>query len=210
MGHLLAARTLRFRDAQDRTRGEAVRHAAIMEDWARAVIYHPLAYIQHRPTFMWNFLAGQNLTMWIADVEHPTAIVFPDRPAFAALISLHDLLKPTPLFRVGCSFASPRADSPGGDARDARRRLRPRRLRVGRRLCPQLFLPSASRRIFVAVLAGIAGGVVAALGRCKASTAVNCALIGRQLVVQSRSCTRPPRCPAVFSGTRRSTRSRHP
>src|ERR1700722_11934621 len=122
MGHLLAARTLRFRDAQDRTRGEAVRHAAIMEDGARGVIYHPLAYIQHRPTFMWNFLAGQNLTMWIADVEHPTAIVFPDRPAFAALISLHDLLKPTPLFRVGCSFASPRADSPGGDARDARRR----------------------------------------------------------------------------------------
>jgi hypothetical protein len=49
---------------------------AIMEDWARAVIYHPLAYIQHRPTFMWNFLAGQNLTMWITDVEHRPQLCF--------------------------------------------------------------------------------------------------------------------------------------
>jgi hypothetical protein len=72
---------------------------------------------------MWNFLAGQNLTMWITDVEHPTAIVFPDRPAFAALISLHDLFKPTPLFRVGswllvcitvCGLAGRRRETPEG------------------------------------------------------------------------------------------------
>ena len=50
---------------------------------------------------MWNFLGGDNLTMWVADVEHPSETVFPDRPAFVALVSLHDRLKPTPLFRAG-------------------------------------------------------------------------------------------------------------
>jgi hypothetical protein len=140
---------------------------AIMEDWARAVIYHPLAYIQHRATFMWNFLAGQNLTMWITDVEHPTAIVFPDRPAFAALISQANAAVPGWLVaarlhhRVRISLTA---------TRDARRRLRPRRLRVGRHLCPQLFavgVASDFRYGYWAVLAGIAGGVVASLGRCK-------------------------------------------
>jgi hypothetical protein len=145
---------------------------AIMEDWARAVIYHPLAYIQHRPTFMWNFLAGQNLTMWIADVEHPTAIVFPDRPAFAALISLHDLLKPTPLFRVGswllvcitvCGLAWRRRETPEGV------------FALG--VCGSAAIyvlsffavgvASDFRYGYWAVLAGIAGGVVASLGRCK-------------------------------------------
>ena len=46
---------------------------AITEAWARAVMRHPVAYLQHRAAFMWNFLAGDNLTMWVADVEHPSA-----------------------------------------------------------------------------------------------------------------------------------------
>jgi hypothetical protein len=50
---------------------------------------------------MWNFLAADNLTMWTADVEHPTQNVFIDRAAFNALVSAHDMLKPTPLLRVG-------------------------------------------------------------------------------------------------------------
>jgi hypothetical protein len=73
----------------------------ITEAWTRAVVHHPLAYLEHRAAFMWNFLAGQNLTMWVADVEQPTGNVFPDRTAFVALVALHDRLKPTPLFRVG-------------------------------------------------------------------------------------------------------------
>jgi hypothetical protein len=74
---------------------------AITKAWARAVVRHPLAYLSHRAAFTWNFLTGSNLTMWVADVEHPTETVFADRPIFAALVSLHDMLKPTPLFRTG-------------------------------------------------------------------------------------------------------------
>jgi hypothetical protein len=97
--------------------------SVVSEAWARAVMRHPLAYLRHRAAFMWNFLAGENLTMWVADVEHPTMNVFPDRPAFTALVSLHDRLKPTPLFRVGpwllvcvavCGFAWRRRETPEG------------------------------------------------------------------------------------------------
>jgi hypothetical protein len=96
---------------------------AITEAWTRAVMRHPLAYLRHRSAFMWNFLGGDNMTMWLADVEHPAGTVFPDRPAFAALVWLHDRLKPTPLFRAGswllvciavCGFAWPRRETREG------------------------------------------------------------------------------------------------
>jgi len=45
---------------------------AITEAWLRAIIRHPASYLRHRAAFMWNFLAGDNLTMWLADVERPT------------------------------------------------------------------------------------------------------------------------------------------
>jgi hypothetical protein len=75
--------------------------SAIPKAWLLALSRHPLAYLQHRSAFMWNFLAADNLTMWLADVENPTQQVFADRRAFVALVSLHGMLKPTPLFRVG-------------------------------------------------------------------------------------------------------------
>jgi hypothetical protein len=75
--------------------------SAIPKAWLLAIVRHPLAYLQHRLAFMWNFLAADNLTMWLADVDHPTQQVFPDRAAFTALVSVHDRLKPTPLFRAG-------------------------------------------------------------------------------------------------------------
>jgi hypothetical protein len=75
--------------------------SAIPSAWLTALSRHPLAYVQHRSAFMWNFLAADSLTMWLADVEHPTQQVFAGRAAFAALVSVHDTLKPTPLFRVG-------------------------------------------------------------------------------------------------------------
>jgi hypothetical protein len=64
-------------------------------------VHHPIAYLEHRSAFMWNFLAGNNLTMWTVDVEHPPQRLFLDRPRFTELVSLHDLLKPTLLFRAG-------------------------------------------------------------------------------------------------------------
>ncbi len=74
---------------------------AIENAWAHAVFNHPVAYLEHRAGFMWNFLTGANLTMWAADVERPEREVFLDRPAFVILKRIHDMLKPTPLFRVG-------------------------------------------------------------------------------------------------------------
>ena len=74
---------------------------AIPQAWARAVVQHPIAYLEHRASFMWNFLGGSNLTMWVANIERPSETVFPDRPAFAVLMVVHDVLKPTILFRTG-------------------------------------------------------------------------------------------------------------
>jgi hypothetical protein len=137
--------------------------------WTRAVMRHPLAYLRHRSAFMWNFLGGDNLTMWLADVEHPAATVFPDRPAFAALVWLHDRLKPSPLFRTGswllvcivvCGFAWRRRETCEGA------------FALG--VCGSaavyvlsffaVGVASDFRYGYWAVLAGISGGAVAALG----------------------------------------------
>ncbi|MFO1110218.1 MAG: hypothetical protein U1E61_13600 [Bradyrhizobium sp.] len=75
--------------------------SAITQAWLAAIARHPVAYLQHRSAFMWNFLAGDNLTMWTADVDNPARDVFANRAAFGALRSAHDALKPTPFFRAG-------------------------------------------------------------------------------------------------------------
>jgi hypothetical protein len=96
---------------------------AVTTAWVRAIAHHPIAYLQHRSAFMWNLLAGANLTIWTADVYDPSKKVFADRPAFTALVAIHDTLKPTPLFRAGswlilcivvCAFTWRRRDGPTG------------------------------------------------------------------------------------------------
>jgi hypothetical protein len=74
---------------------------AVTNAWVSAIAHHPVAYLEHRSAFMWNFLAGSNLTMWLVDIEDTTKIPFPDRPAFVAVKNIHDALRPTPLFRAG-------------------------------------------------------------------------------------------------------------
>jgi hypothetical protein len=141
---------------------------AITEAWMQALTRHPLAYLQHRTAFMWNLLAGNNLTMWLADVEHPTETVFTGRPAFAALVSLHDALKPTPLFRAGswlalciiaCGFAWRRRETPEGafvfGVCGSATAYVLTFFAVG--------VASDFRYAYWAVLAGIAGGVVVTL-----------------------------------------------
>jgi hypothetical protein len=145
---------------------------AITEAWAHAVMRHPLAYLQHRAAFTWNFLSGNNLTMWVADVERPTETVFSDRPASVALVSLHDMLKPSPLFRAGtwlvlcivvCGFAWPRRETTEGA------------FALGVCGSAAIYVLSFSavgvasdfRYAYWAVLAGIVGGAVTALGRLK-------------------------------------------
>ena len=140
----------------------------ITEAWSHAIMRHPLAYLRHRSTFMWNFLAGNNMTMWLADVERPAATVFPDRPAFAGLVWLHDEFKPTPLFWAGswllvcivvCGFAWRRRETSEGA------------FALG--VCGSaavyvlsffaVGVASDFRYGYWAVLAGIAGGTVASL-----------------------------------------------
>jgi hypothetical protein len=145
---------------------------AITEAWAHAVMRHPLAYLQHRAAFTWNFLSGNNLTMWVADVERPTETVFSDRPASVALVSLHDMLKPSPLFRAGtwlvlcivvCGFAWPRRETTEGA------------FALGVCGSAAIYVLTFSavgvasdfRYAYWAVLAGIVGGAVTALGRLK-------------------------------------------
>jgi hypothetical protein len=73
----------------------------IPKAWVSAVARHPIAYLEHRAGFMWNFLGNSNLTMWVANIEKPDETVFPDRPAFAVLMIVHDVFKPTVFFRAG-------------------------------------------------------------------------------------------------------------
>ncbi len=96
---------------------------AVTNAWVSAIAHHPVAYLEHRSAFMWNFLAGSNLTMWLIDIEDTTKIPFPDRPAFVAVKNIHDALKPTPLFRAGtwlllcvaiCAFGWSRRERPEG------------------------------------------------------------------------------------------------
>jgi hypothetical protein len=140
---------------------------AITEAWLRAVTRHPVAYLRHRAAFMWNFLGAENLTMWVADVEHPTQTVFADRPAFVALVSLHDALKPTLLFRAGawllvciimCGLAWRRRATPQGAF--ALGTCGSAAVYVSSFLA--VGVASDFRYAYWAVLAGIAGGVVAA------------------------------------------------
>ncbi len=72
----------------------------LVEAWRRAVLAHPLAYLAHRATFMWQFLARSNLVLPVWDWRQPDAGYGHSRQ-FRALIALHDALQPSLLFRPG-------------------------------------------------------------------------------------------------------------
>ena len=68
--------------------------------WWHAVSTHPLAYLSHRATFMWQFLARSNLVLPVWDWLEPDA-EYGHSPYFKPLVALHDALQPTILFRPG-------------------------------------------------------------------------------------------------------------
>lgn len=98
--------------------------SAISDAWKNAVVKHPFAYLQHRTTFFWTFLAGSgNLTMWSRDLDDADKISYADNPRLMTLKSIHDALLPTPAFRAGtwllldilvCLFAWRRRETPAG------------------------------------------------------------------------------------------------
>lgn len=77
---------------------------ALSDAWRRAILRHPLAYLQHRAAFTGTFLLGDNLTLWTLDVEDPRKYLYTDRPAFMTLRAIDDALKHTPLMRAGTWF----------------------------------------------------------------------------------------------------------
>jgi hypothetical protein len=97
--------------------------AVLSDAWRRAVKNHPIAYLQHRMTFMETFLAKSNLAMWTYDLNDTTKIAFVDNAALMKLKAIHDVLQPTFLFRQGtwlllclglCGLAWQRRDTPEG------------------------------------------------------------------------------------------------
>ncbi len=95
----------------------------LFDAWRKAVMRHPLAYLQHRSALFLNMTTGRTLTMWGNELEAPFRPVFAERPLFQAFKNVHDLLYPTPLFRVWlwllgcivlCAFAWRRRDDAAG------------------------------------------------------------------------------------------------
>lgn len=91
--------------------------------WLRAIARHPIAYIEHRTAFFWNFVARENLTLWVYNIEDPSQPVLGGRSGFGALEAIDRALKPTPLLRVGswlllclavCAVGWRRRDTPEG------------------------------------------------------------------------------------------------
>jgi hypothetical protein len=72
----------------------------LVQAWRDAVAGHPLSYLEHRATFMWQFLARSNLVWPIWDWEKAGAS-YGHSPYFLPLLRLHELLQPTILFRAG-------------------------------------------------------------------------------------------------------------
>jgi hypothetical protein len=94
----------------------------LTEAWWRAVAAHPLAYLEHRATFMWQFLARSNLVLPVWDWLDPGSAYGHSR-YFTPLVALHGTLQPTLLFRPGlwlilaiavCGLAWPARATPAG------------------------------------------------------------------------------------------------
>jgi len=94
----------------------------LVEAWQRAVAAHPFAYLRHRATFMWTFLAGSNLVLPYYDWQGPSA-VYGNSPYFKPVLAAYHWLEPTLLFRTGfwlvlaigiCALAWPARATPTG------------------------------------------------------------------------------------------------
>jgi hypothetical protein len=74
--------------------------ARLSAAWRQAVLAHPLAYLRHRATFMWQLLGRSNLVLPVWDWLPPDA-AYGRTPALRALVAVHDAIQPSLLFRPG-------------------------------------------------------------------------------------------------------------
>jgi hypothetical protein len=72
----------------------------ITQAWTRALLTHPLAYLEHRAAFAWNFLARPNLVLPYLDWDGPDA-VYGSNPLFQPIRALNRALEGTIVFRAG-------------------------------------------------------------------------------------------------------------
>jgi hypothetical protein len=73
----------------------------LAESWLKAVAGHPLAYLGHRLTYLWTFLAGANTTLELERLHLVNRVPIARNQYFLTIVALHNLLKSTALFRVG-------------------------------------------------------------------------------------------------------------
>src|SRR5215475_5986703 len=74
----------------------------LTEAWKHAVTTQPLAYLRHRLTFFWHFLADPDtLTFELYKINDPELTPLARNDRFKAVLVLHDELDQTVLFRPG-------------------------------------------------------------------------------------------------------------
>jgi hypothetical protein len=73
----------------------------LVDAWTHAVAAHPFAYLTHRLTVAWTFLAAPNITLELYKIVLPDETLLAHNPYFMALLPLYEALKPTLLFRIG-------------------------------------------------------------------------------------------------------------
>jgi hypothetical protein len=73
----------------------------LVDAWMGALAAHPLAYLSHRLTVLWTFLAVPNLTLELYKIILPDETPIAHNSYFMALQPLHDALKSTILYRAG-------------------------------------------------------------------------------------------------------------
>jgi len=73
--------------------------------WLRAVAAHPLAYLKHRLSFLWTFLARANPTLELERLKFVDRVPLARNQYFLTIVALHDVLKSSALFRVGTWLA---------------------------------------------------------------------------------------------------------
>jgi hypothetical protein len=154
--------------------------SAISSSWLSAITHHPIAYLEHRFSLEWEFLTGKNLALWTRDLDDADKIIFADKPRLMALKALNDALNETLLFRAGtwlllnlalCLLVWRRRQTPGGA------------FVLGVCGSGAVYLLSFLavgvstdlRYAYFAVLAGLAGGIVAAQRPSKDELAVQAA-----------------------------------
>jgi hypothetical protein len=72
----------------------------LLRAWRHAVSAHPLSYLAHRATFMWQFLARSNLVLPIWDWTDPSSS-YGHSPYLRPVLRLHETLQPSILLRPG-------------------------------------------------------------------------------------------------------------